>query len=216
MLSSRPSIRALFCFAVALVAAGIADPLLEAASNAGLFGHGSFTDHSNLDVMPVLATGLTLALLWTLVRIGQLVRSEPPRSSWLRAWSGALDSKTLVRLMPAILATQFCALFTMETLEQIAVAGHPLWGLVWLGAPALIAIVVHITFGIALTVLLARSLHAFASTLVEVVRLIRTWIASLAAGGAGRRTSLTQVAVPRRAPPVRCRIGERAPPFLSA
>ena len=47
----------------AVLAAAIADPLVECASNAGWFGPGNFTDRSNLDVGPVFALGIaTLAL----------------------------------------------------------------------------------------------------------------------------------------------------------
>jgi hypothetical protein len=46
----KRTIRAWFCLAAALVAASITDPLVEFASNSGMFGPGSFTDHSNQDV----------------------------------------------------------------------------------------------------------------------------------------------------------------------
>jgi hypothetical protein len=42
----------------AVLAAAIADPLVEFASNAGWFGPGNFTDRSNLDVGPVFALGI--------------------------------------------------------------------------------------------------------------------------------------------------------------
>src|SRR5208283_1357179 len=51
------AIQVLFCGTVAILAAALADPLVEFASNAGLFGGGAFTDHSMLDVLPALIAG---------------------------------------------------------------------------------------------------------------------------------------------------------------
>ena len=60
---ARP-LRTWFCLAAALVAAAIADPLIECASNSGVFGSGSFTGRSNQDVLPVLCAGLTCGAVY--------------------------------------------------------------------------------------------------------------------------------------------------------
>src|SRR5262249_25040176 len=63
------SVRLWFSLAVAVIASAIADPLLEAASNAGIFGNAHYTDHSNLDVLPALAVGLVAVAIHVGLRI---------------------------------------------------------------------------------------------------------------------------------------------------
>ena len=60
------------------MAAAIADPLVEFASNAGWFGAGNFTDHSNLDVVPALFAGV--ALLRNCIWFDEPARSWPIRA----------------------------------------------------------------------------------------------------------------------------------------
>jgi hypothetical protein len=87
------AIRAWFCIAAALVAASVADPLVEFASNRGVFGPGSFTDHSNRDVLPALCAGLAFGAVYVLLRARsilarrdvEVIRSNgPPRSCAFR------------------------------------------------------------------------------------------------------------------------------------
>ena len=216
MLPSRSWILASFCLAVALVAAAVSDFLLERASDAGLFGSGNFTDHSNLDVIPMLAIGGVFAVIWTIQRIKRLLGGGASTDrDWLRASASALDARTILKLAPAIFTAQLSIVFLMETIEQIVVAGHPLGGTIWLGAPVLVSLIVHACFGVALTALFSRVLHAFAETLAGLVRFIRS-IASFAVGDSPRPVILRRIVCARHASPVLCRIGVRAPPYNSA
>ena len=209
--TGRFAIRGVFCAAAALVAAAIADPLLEAASNAGWFGRGTFTDHSNLNVFPVLLLGLLFAGAWSIARLRQTHAER--HGALLRRSAAALDDATIARMVPFVFVLQIGALFTMETLEQVIVYGHVLGGALWLGAPALISLCVHACFAIALAFVFGKTLHAFARTLLLLVAHIRRLFVTL-----GQAKKLLRVA--RRTlfcrcdfAPLVCRIGERAPPL---
>jgi hypothetical protein len=197
----RLSIRLGFCAAVAVIAAAFADPLVEFVSNAGCFGPGTFTDRSNLDVLPALVAGVAMLVLYCVRRANALLAGR------------ALPRNAAV-LIPAVLALQLVALFAMESAEQLAVFGHLLGPAVWLGGPTGFSLGVHALFGAALTLWFARSAPRLAATALRVIRLVRA-LATLRAQG-GRPLSL------RRRPdqrivhlvPVLCRIGERGPPVL--
>ena len=199
----RTAIRIWFTLAAAVVAAAIADPLVEGASNAGWFGPGTFTDRSTLDVFPALLAGLVLIAICYALHI----RRELLRASVevLRADVG--------QLLPALLSTQLAALFAMETIEQVVVYGHPLGGTIWLGGPLWFSLTFHVAVGVLTALGLAHAIRASARTTVRIIRRIRA-LAMRAlhdpAPPALRRCDriwLTHEA------PVRCRIGNRAPPF---
>jgi len=210
---SRAAVRALFCLASALVAVALADPLMEAASNAGLFGRGNFTDHSNLDVLPAFVLGITFAVAWAIARMRQLPDAQSRGSAFLRNSASALDTATIVKMLPTAVAIQICALFAMETLEQIAVFGHPLGGSIWLGGPIFISLGLHAFFGVAVAAFFGKTLHAFAETLARIALRIRRLIVSLNLEGALKAVPLRRLPLAHSFSPMVCRIGERAPPF---
>ena len=193
------SIRWGFCAALAVISAALADPLVEFGSNAGWFGRGTFTDHCNLDVVPALVAGAGLMILY-LIRKARLVVC------------GRAFPLGVARLLPTIFAVQIVALYAMETVEQLVVAGHVLGPTIWLGAPPAVSLAIHAGICVAVTLTFGRSIRTLAATTLRVIRLIRA-IATLAVrnGGivAGRifeAPCLSDFA------PVLCRIGERAPP----
>ena len=63
------SIRFWYGIAAAVIAAAIADPMIESASNAGWFGPGILTDHSNLDVLPALICGAIFVACFLTLRV---------------------------------------------------------------------------------------------------------------------------------------------------
>lgn len=199
----RTAIRVWFTLAAAVVAAAIADPLVEGASNAGWFGPGNFTDHSTLDVLPALLCGAVLLSVCLILRI---------RRELLRASCEALRGD-IARLLPALFATQLAVLFAMETIEQVVVAGHPLGGTIWLGGPVWFSLAAHALTGIAIVFGLAYVVCSCARTTVRMIRRMRA-LAMRAlhdpAPLALRRRGRIALA---HAAPVRCRIGNRAPPF---
>ncbi len=201
---TRASIRFWFCIAVAVIAAAVADPLVEAVSNAGWFGPGSFTDHSNLDVLPALALGTALVLL----HLAERVRRELMRAS------GAALGGHVWGLLPVAFSVQIVVVYVMETLEQIVVAGHPLGGTVWLGGPIWFSFCVHAGVCVALTIGLARLICACTRTTVRAIRQLRALAVRSVNGNAPvvlrRRQSRAFVS----SSPVVCRIGNRAPPYV--
>ena len=142
------AIRTWFCLAAALVAASIADPLVEFASNRGVFGRGVWTDHSNQDVLPALCAGLLLAAVYVALRTLRLLK----RRFVAPAAAGSL--------LPYVFALQIALLFVMETLEQQVVTGHALGGTVWLGGPPPASLAAHAVACVAVTFLLGRLTRA--------------------------------------------------------
>jgi hypothetical protein len=197
----RSSKRIPFCLAVAVIAAAVADPLVEFASNAGWFGSGSFTDRSNLDVFPALVVGVGVLALYLIGRAGAIL-------------AGTALPRRIVSLVPAIFVLQVAALYVMETAEQFVVGGHVLGPTVWLGAPILASLAIHAAFCLTVTFWIARSARGLAVTTLRIMRLIKA-TASFAAHA-------FEMLLPRRCDersfrqlvPVLCRIGERAPPLL--
>jgi hypothetical protein len=144
---------------VAVISAAIADPIVEFASNAGWFGAGRFTDHSNLDVVPALIAGVGLLVLY-LVRKARAIVLER-------------SSLGLGALLPLIFTLQILTLYAMETAEQLVVWRHVLGPTVWLGAPAPISIAIHATICCGVVLAILRSRRALATTTLRVIRIIQ-------------------------------------------
>jgi hypothetical protein len=184
----------------AVICAAIADPVAEFASNAGWFGPGRFTDRSNLDVVPSLVMGLALLALYLVTKAGAMVADKSL-------------TRGILRRLPVIFALQVFTLFVMETLEQLAVYGHPLGPTIWLGAPLPFSLAIHAAICVAVTFAIARSARGLAATTLRVIRLIRA-IAIYGIRSAGvtiyRRL---QVVCLRELLRALRRVGERAPPL---
>ena len=165
------SVRLWFSLAVAVIAATVADPLLEAASNAGVFGSGTFTDHSNLDVLPALGFGIIAVVIHVLLRIRGRNGNDAMIKECLRRWDVSLRWRAAT-LLPLTFVAQMLALYSMETIEQIVVAGHPLGGLIWLGAPAAIAVTVHALMCVAAFFVATCVMHEVAWATLRVVTVI--------------------------------------------
>jgi hypothetical protein len=193
------SVRFGFCAAVAVIAAAIADPIVEFASNTGWFGRGSFTDHGNLDVAPALLAGLAL-LAFYLVRKARALLS------------GEAFPRGVAPLLPTIFVLQIFTLYVMESAEQLIAWGHILGPAVWLGAPSAISLAFHATVCLAVTLWIGRSVGTLAATTLRVIRLIRA-LATLAVNATEviSRGFVDEICFKQPAP-VPCRIGERAPP----
>jgi hypothetical protein len=199
----RTAIRFWFTLAAAVVAAAIADPIVEGAANAGWFGPGTFTDHSTLDVLPALSCGIALLGICLVLRV---------RRELLRASSEALRAD-IARLLPGIYATQLAALYIMETSEQLVVAGHPLGGTIWLGGPIWFSLITHALIGLVAAYGLAHAVCACASTTVRIIRRFRALaVRALHDPAPLALRRRTRVCATHDAP-VRCRIGNRAPPL---
>jgi hypothetical protein len=195
----RTRFRGLFCLVAAFSAATFADPLVEAASNAGAFGRGTFTDHSNLDVLPALVASAVLALLYVFLRARPLV---------------APKSFGFVRLLPAIFGAQLAVLYGMETVEQIVVAGHPLGGSIWLGAPAVIGLALHGVACILTSYALARGLDALTRAAVDIALFVRAIFLRMPSVRPSALRFRVDPPATARMHPLASRSGKRAPPLL--
>ncbi len=212
---SRSGFRGVLCLAVAVCAVALIDPCVEAASNAGWFGRGNYTDHSTLDVIPAVLASAGLALLYVVLR----ARALAGRRTAFRRLGGSLRglaSQPILPLLPAIFSAQLVVLYGLETIEQILVAGHPLGGTIWLGAPVLVALALHAGAGALIAYVLVRALDALTRITVSVALFIYAGVAR-----ASRASSLgAEPARGRRATgcgnPLASRSGKRAPPFVRA
>jgi len=204
VLQQRRAIRVWFCIAAALIAASVADPLVEFASNSGVFGPGSFTDHSNLDILPALCAGLLFGSVYVVLRARRIL-------------SRRVELPTAVgKLLPAIFTAQIALLYVMETLEQFAVAGHALGGTIWLGGPPPASLAAHLVSCVLTTILLGRLARALSHKAVTLVARIVAAIGLAPRGLAVISLRRSYHADARRRAPLLSRTGDRAPPHLPA
>lgn len=160
--------RVIFALAAAVTAAATMDPIVERLSNAGFFGIGNFTDHSNADVIPALCTGALFSLTFLVLAVMRLFG--------IRFTAHELDEISVRRMLPVIFALQLVVLFVMETTEQHVVLGHFLGGAVWLGAPAPISLALHFSGCVVVSFFLSRALRALATHVVAVVRALQRFV----------------------------------------
>ncbi len=213
----RPASRLPFLLAVALIAAAIGDPLVETISNAGAFGRG-YADNNHASVVPALVAGAGLALLVIAGRCVSLLRhgSALRRGDWLVDGVACLARQSPLRDVPLVLALQFAALFTMESVEQLAFGGRLLGGSAWLGGPVAFSLIAHAALGSGCTLLLAALARSILATFTSFVRdAIESILFSLARDG--ERAFIRRregAALPRLQAPYVGQLGGRAPPRL--
>lgn len=203
---ARSSIRFWFALIVAVIAASFTDPLLEFASNRGLFGPGRFTDHSTIDVVPAALIGSVLLAGYVAIKARAMLLD-------LRAPDRALDGR-ISGLLPLAFALQMGVLYAMETIEQIIVTGHTLGATVWLGAPPAISLVVHAIVCAIVGVILARCVRSLADAAVAAIRLVRALTSRPVQPSGPIALRERGLIVINRFGPSLGRIGERAPPLL--
>lgn len=207
------SVRLWFCVATAIIAAAIANPCVELASNVGWFGPGRFTDGSNLDVVPALLVGLAVIAWYVGVRIREVSSGERAEVIPQRVVANHAFATELLMVLLAAFSIQMLVLFAMETAEQVFVYGHALGGWVWLGGPLIPSFTAHALFCILTTLALAMLLYRFERNAGRVARFILY---------AGRRSRDAYASLHSRkdspvlhSPSLHSRIGERAPPRLA-
>jgi hypothetical protein len=207
--------QAIFCLTAAVTAAAVIDPGVEWLANQGCFGPGTFTDHSNLDVIPALGVGLCFAAAFVAVLVRRILRrSAHDAPNWLCATSIARGECSLARLVPAIFALQLLVLWSMESLEQIAVNGHPSGGTIWLGGPIFASLVLHAAGTLGIAWLLSRGLRWSAKRIVDAVAFVRALFCELTPPRPQRRSRAVELSASRFFEPILARLNGRAPPYL--
>ncbi len=204
-----------YLFAVALVAAGLGDPVVESVSNTGIFGH--YADNNHLGVVPTLLAGAVAVAEVLVLRFVEAWRRSTDRSSGsLIDIAKDIGSRSVAREFPVISALQLLAVFALESGEQLVAGGKLLGGTAWLGGPILFSLIAHAIVGGLCTFALGASMRAivraFASLVQTAVRFI--WLAVARASAGPFRLDRRAVWFARaQAPHVR-EIGGRAPPLL--
>jgi hypothetical protein len=201
--------------AAALIAAALADPLVETIANTGLVGPG-YSDDNHTSVLPALVAGALLALLVICMRSLALLRREPAGRGWVIRAARQISTQPPLRDLPLLLALQFAILFIMESSEQLAFGGRLAGGLAWLGGPLWFSVSVHVAVGWACIVALARAMR---SIVTRCARLVRTALGffqdAFARDNAVLFAKRIDGALPSRLGGAFVhRLGERAPPLL--
>jgi hypothetical protein len=214
------SSRWLFLVTVAIVAAAIADPIVETIANTHVFG-GKYRDDNHLGIVPTLLAGSVLFGVTVAIRFFESWRRGRTGASerdWLADAARDACSRRPTDDLPWILVLQVAALFAIESCEQLAGGGRLLGGIAWLGGPPVFALATHALLGVACTFGLAAFMRGVVRTLASLVHAALAFIWLLHARrsterfGRGARSSRHARA---QAPHVR-QIGGRAPPLSPA
>ena len=209
------TLRFWFCLGVATIAAAIADPLVECASNAGWFGPHRFTDHSNLDVLPALLAGVSLLVAYLALKVRSvLLRTDTPRDVF-RELDRACG-RAFLRLLPFAFALQMLALFAMESSEQLLIWGHLGGDTLWLGGPVAFSLVAHAMACCTVYLAAARLVSVMGATTLHVIRLVRALAHRTVVAPLVFFAQTSEFAAFERLVLAKRGIGERAPPLLTA
>jgi hypothetical protein len=156
--------------ATALIAAALADPLVETIANAGLVGPG-YSDDNHLSVLPTLVAGGLLALLVIGTRSVALLRHDFGPQRWMMQAARQISNQAPLRDLPLVLALQFGILFIMESGEQLAVGGRLAGGTAWLGGPIWFSVAAHVAIGWVCIVALSRAMRSIVARCAILVRI---------------------------------------------
>ncbi len=175
--------RALFVLAAAMMAAAIANPIVESMSSAGMFGPG-FGDHDQSSVVPTFAIAAFFAFGLVAIRTVRALRGRSLGARFVDGMARDLARRARASDVPFVLAVQFVTVYAMERMECFVHALPAESGLAWLGGPAVVAIAAHVLTGIAVTFALGWAVRAVARLLATVVRAVLDAIAFVRARAA--------------------------------
>lgn len=204
-----------FLVAAAIIAAAIADPVVESVSNTGIFG-GGFADDNHLGVVPTLLVGALLVLNILALRFSEICRRSAAGSGdRLIDIARGFASRSSARDLPCVFVMQLIALFALESAEQFATGGRLLGGTEWLGGPVFFSLTVHALIGAGCTFALGAFMRAIVGAFAAIVRtaLRFIWLAISRATGGDFDLDRNTLFPRAQAPHVR-QIGGRAPPLL--
>lgn len=210
------AIKICFCLSVATLAASLADLLVESASDRGWFGPGNFTDHSLWVTGPAMLAGLVFILMHLGLRVREaLWHDRKPTPNWLQLARDAVGRRVLA-WTPLIFVLQLVVLFVMENAEQLVVYGHTLGGAIWLDGPVAISLLVNALVCVLFTCAAVWLVRALADATVQFVKLVLVFATLRERGMQSRYLVYRPKMTFGQSVRALCRIGERAPPFLTA
>ncbi len=154
---------------VAILAAAVGDPLVEAIARTGLLG-GGYHDTNQRSVLPMLIAGLAMAAVAGISQALDAWRRPrgDARSSGLVDLAREFGTRSIPRDLAIVLPAQFATLFAMESAERILTAGTPpLQALAWLGGPPPFALAMHVALAVVAIVAVRRTMRAFVATFVS-------------------------------------------------
>jgi hypothetical protein len=202
--------------AAAVFAAALGDFVVERIADTGIFGAG-YVDHdqSAVGTAIVLAIGIVLAVV--LRRCATLLGAAGirRRAAWRRVTMRALAPRAVARALPLIVAAQLVGVYAIEAAERLALGAPLPDGLVWLGAPVVIALALHALFAIGCAFVVSAALRALltwcAALVAVVLALVVTALGAAAAACLGARVDPPLAGGRNHRARER---GERAPPLL--
>jgi hypothetical protein len=207
--------------AVALIAAALGDFSVESISNSGLVGAGPHDD-DQWNVGPTLGLGILVALAAVLVSFVKAYRrGAQPRTStqadWLLDVGTRLLKRSTIADFPALYATQLLVLFSIESVEQVAMNGKLSGGTVWLGGPVLFSLSLHALIGLTCRFLIGRSMRTILAGLSVLVCEVVAFVSACEGQEQGAPFGRLDIAPRTRlqSPPV-SQVGGRAPPTVPA
>jgi hypothetical protein len=201
--------------AAALIAAAVADPLVEGIANTGLVGPG-YADNDHLSVLPTLVVGGLLTLLVIYTRSLALVRYKSAGRDWIVKTARQISTRAPLADLPLVLVLQFAVLFIMESSEQLALSGRISGGTAWLGGPIWFSVSVHAAIGCACIVGLSRALRSIVTRCAVLVSIAIEFFqdAFTRSNAAPFARRLDDPMSPRVQSIFVHQLGERAPPLL--
>jgi hypothetical protein len=167
--------RAIFVIAAALLAAAVANPIVESVSNTGIFGHG-YSDHDQSSVGPTLAIAAVFALAFVVMRAVRMLGGVSRSEGMLSGIARDLARRAPTSDLPFVIGLQFVVVYAMERVECLAHGGTES-GLAWLGGPVLFAVAVHGLIALGVTFAAGFALRSFARLLATAVRAVLEAIA---------------------------------------
>ncbi len=207
--------RVSFVMAIALVAAAIADPLVETIANTGVLG-GGYSDNDHTSVVPTLIFGSALLLLAIGARCLGLVRRASVYRRWVVGIARQLGARPALADLPYVVLLQFVALFAMESCEQLLFNGRLSGGTAWLGGPIWFSVGTHVLIGLICVILAARAMRTIVRRCAALVSIVLDFIlCALGIGDASLFARRRHQATCGHAQRLDVRqLGERAPPRL--
>ncbi len=209
-------LRAVSLGAAALIAAALGDPVVESISNTGIFGRG-YRDNVHTSVVPTLVCGIAIVAIVLLSKVFAAFERSAAGSDPVAALARDTIARSPMRAFVPVFALQLVALFAMEHLESLIVAGSQAAnGTSWLGGPIVVSLAIHAGLCFAILKIFGSAMRGALAALAALVAIAVAYVLLLgreATATFRRRTGAFGV-LRVQDPHVR-QLGGRAPPRLA-